>query len=96
MCSSGSICTFAAKRARESSRADALAELRLGQQQEVVVAARQTTSGAITRAFAVSSSASQEPPAGSDGDVVRDHALEVVGRVRPAQRDVRTRPASDA
>ena len=47
---------------------------------------RQTTSGAITRAFAVSSSAGHASPTCERLDVVRDHPLEVVRRVRPAQR----------
>ena len=71
MCSSGSISHFAAKREREQLRAHRFAELRLGQQQEVLRPRRHTRSGAISRLFGVSSSASTTSPAVTSFESIR-------------------------
>ena len=55
---------------------------------------RSTTSGAITRAFAVRSSASHALADTERLDVVRDHALQVVGGIRAAARATNPRAAA--
>ena len=58
-------------------------------------ARRSTTSGAITRAFGVSSSASHASPIAERLDVVRDHRLEVGGGVGTAHADELPRASCD-
>ena len=90
VCSSRSIVALRREAGAEQLACDALAKRRLGQREEVVRAAAQTTSGAISRAFGVSSSASHDPPGAERRDVVRDHPVEVRRGVGARSRGRRT------
>ena len=84
VCSSGSISHFAANRirvrcARTTSPSSGSVSSRKSSSPR-----RQTTSGAITRAFAVSSSASR-----LGEHVVRDHPLQEVAGIRALHADTR-------
>ena len=76
-------------RAEQLAR-QALAGLGLGEQQELVLARRQTTIGATTRAFGVSRSASHDSPDGQRLDLVRDHPVQIRRGVRARSRKRRT------
>ena len=93
-CSSSSISHFAANRERSSSRATRSPSPGSVSSRKSSAPRRQTTSGAITRAFGVSSSASHDSPDAERLDVVRDHPL--AGTTRRPARARRRSPAAGA